>query len=383
MYNIPLVECSFFKPKKTLKLVIDFLKKNQKLSMSENCSSFESNFTIYQNTKYSVFFSSGSAANLALIQSLKNLGILKKNDNIAISSVTWSTNVMPIIQLDMNPIPIDVVVENLNIDLNEFKELHKKYSFKAIFVTNALSFSCNLKELSDFCNKNSILLLEDNCESLGSEYDGQKTGNFGLAGTFSFFVGHQMSTIEGGMVVTKNEELYEMLKIVRAHGWSRDNKSFKDSEFYSRFTFYDLGYNLRPQEINGVIGNFQLSILKENLNKRFMNFNKINKLLSNKKTLFGKNLTNNYYSPFAFPLIFKDHEYSLEIKNIFNEKKIEIRPIVSGNISIQPFFKKYISQKFELKNANKIHKNGFYFGINPEFSQKSFKFLEEVFDNIK
>jgi len=214
-YKIPLVKNSFYNNKATLHKMINFLQKNKKLTMCNECSKFEEAFCKFQKCDFAVFFSSGSTANLALLQSLKNLKIINEGDNIAISSLTWSTNVMPIIQLSMNPIPIDVDLKNLNINIEDFKEKHKKFRFKAIFLTNALSFTCDLEKLRDYCIKNAITLIEDNCESMGTEFKNTKAGNFGLASTFSFFVGHQMSTIEGRMVATSNERLYQMLKIVQ------------------------------------------------------------------------------------------------------------------------------------------------------------------------
>ena len=382
-YKIPLVKNTFFKDSKTKREIINFIKKEKKLSMGEECKKFEHNFSEFQNSKFSVFFSSGSAANLALIQSLKNLGILKNGDNVAISGLTWSTNVMPLIQHNMNPIPIDVKIDNLNINLDSFEESFKKYKFSSVFLTNALGFTCDLERLKNFCQKNSILLIQDSCESLGTTYKGLKTNDYSFADTFSFFVGHQMSTIEGGMVVTHNEDLYEMLKLVRAHGWSRDSKNFIDEDFYSKFTFKDLAYNLRPQEINGVIGNFQIKLLKENLDKRFKIFNQLSAALNNKKTVFKLNPQNDFYAPFSFPLVFKDERDCIEIKKVFKENLVEIRPIISGNVSTQPFFKKYVSQKFNLENCELVHKNGFYFGINPDLTKNEISFILRLLKSIK
>jgi CDP-6-deoxy-D-xylo-4-hexulose-3-dehydrase len=140
-----------------------------------------------------------------------------------------------------------------------------------MFVTNALGFCGNLVEIRKMCAENDIILIEDNCESIGTIAFGQKTGNFGIASTFSFYVAHQMSTIEGGMVCTDNDALADMLRIVRANGWDRDlSPSCKimyrtrhgiKSEFDAKYTFYDLGYNLRPTEITGFLGSLQLTHL--------------------------------------------------------------------------------------------------------------------------
>ena len=168
-----------------------------------------------------MMFNSGSSANLALLSSLQQIGFLKEGDNIGFSTLTWATNVMPMIQLGFNPVPIDVNLDTFNI--NEDDLLKKIYRLKAVFITNALGFCSDLDMIKKICEDNHILLLEYNCESLGSVYKGVKLGNFGLASTFSFFVGHHLSTIEGGMVCTDDYVLYNVLKSVREHGWLRNN----------------------------------------------------------------------------------------------------------------------------------------------------------------
>jgi len=240
-----------------------------------------------------------------------------------------------------------------------------------------------MKKLSKYCKDKSITILEDNCESLGSEYEDKKLGNYGLAGTMSFFIGHQMSTIEGGCVVTNNEELYEMLKIVRAHGWGRDSKNFNEEDFYSRFTFHDLAYNLRPGEINAFIGLQQLEILNQNLNNRFKIFQQFYKKIKNKKSLYVLKIYNNYYAPFAFTLVFKNKDLFHKYKNLFLENKVEIRPVISGNITKQPFFKKYFKEEFDLPNCDIVHDQGFYFGINPNLSKQEINFVLNLLDQIE
>jgi len=380
--KIPLVKESFFKEKLTKKELVKFIKNSHKFSMGEETKKFESSFSVFQNSKYSILFSSGSAANLALIQALKNLNYLKSGDSVAVSSLTWATNVMPLFQLGLKPVAIDIEIETLNISIQDLKKKYDQFGFKAIFLTNVLSFSCDMEELTYFCNQNNILLIEDNCESLGSEFKNKKLGNFGLAGTFSFFVGHQMSIIEGGCVVTDNFELYEMLKIVRAHGWARDMNNFNNSDFYSRFTFYDLAYNLRPGEINAAIGNFQLNFISENLEKRYKIFNKILKKVVKKNSLIPLKIQNNFYAPFAFTLIFKEKSYCDRTIKLFEVEGIEIRPIISGNITKQPFFKKYSTEEFLLPQCDIIHQQGFYFGINPSLSSNELKIILKLISQI-
>ena len=381
-YKIPLVKESFFKEKKTKKELVKFINKTSKFSMGETTKKFEEKFCEFQNSKYCVMFSSGSAANLALIQTLKNLDYLKNGDKVAISSLTWATNVMPLIQLNLVPVPIDIDLDTLNVSISHLKDIYEKDKFKALFLTNVLSFSCEMDKLTEFCNEKNIFLFEDNCESLGSEFKKNKLGNFGIAGTTSFFIGHQMSTIEGGCVTTNDENIYEMLKKVRAHGWSRDSKNFNNNDFYSRFTFHDLAYNLRPGEINAFLGITQLDILEKNLSNRFKLFNKFWKILKNKKSIYQLKILNNFYAPFAFTIVFRNKVDTDKFIKLFDREGIEIRPIISGNITKQPFYKKYYNQEFELKNCDIVHNQGFYFGINPSMKSEEIKIVTKILNQI-
>ncbi|HEY1645377.1 MAG TPA: aminotransferase class V-fold PLP-dependent enzyme, partial [Candidatus Saccharimonadales bacterium] len=268
---INLIKSTFHKEKQTKKELQAFIKNSEILSFGPECQKFERKFAKWQGRKYCIFLNSGSSANLAIIQSLLNLGKIKKGDYVGFSALTWSTNVMPLIQLGLKVAPVDVELDTLNVSSSQLKKTLKKHPLKMLFITNLLGFCDDLEEIREICKEQKIILIEDNCESLGSEYKGEKLGNFGLASTFSFYVGHHMSTIEGGAVCTNSEQLASMLRIVRAHGWDRNlsekgqiklrDKHKVNSTFYSRYTFYDLGYNLRPTEINGFIGNTQIKYL--------------------------------------------------------------------------------------------------------------------------
>src|SRR3989339_640409 len=218
---IKLIKSTFYNEKNTKQKLCVFIKNAHMLSIGKECGKFEHNFAKYQGRKHCVFVNSGSSANLAIIQALLNLGKIKKGDAVGFSALTWSTNVMPLIELGLQPVPIDCALDTLNVSSRILLKTIQKHPIKMLFLTNLLGFCDDIDEIYRICKKKDILLIEDNCESLGSVYKGKKLGNFGLASTFSFYVGHHMSTIEGGAVVTDNEELADMLAIVRAHGWDR------------------------------------------------------------------------------------------------------------------------------------------------------------------
>jgi len=390
---IKLIKSTFYNEKKTKAQLIKFITSAEKLSFGQECENFEKNFAKYQGRKYCMFLNSGSSANLAIIQALLNLGRIKRGDYVGFSTLTWATNAMPLIQLGLEAIPIDVELNTLNVSSKKFLAVLRKYPIKMLFLTNLLGFCDNIDEIKKICQKKKVVFLEDNCESLGTVYKGKKLGNYGYASTFSFYVGHHMSTIEGGAVCTNSERLATMLRIVRAHGWDRNlslthqnkirNKFKVNSTFYSRYTFYDLGYNFRPTEINGFLGNNQLKYLKEITIKRNRNFLKLaNSIYKLKNKYFPIKYDHiDFLSNFAFPLICKSKALRDRIvKKCAN--KIEIRPIVGGDMTKQPFYTKYMEKYANLlknSNAKLIHTQGLYFGNNPELTDNEIKTMINIF----
>lgn len=388
---IKLIKSTFYNEEKVKKKLCRFIERSTQLSFGKECQTFEKNFAKYQGRKHCVFLNSGSSANLAIIQALLNLGKIKKGDNIGFSALTWSTNVMPIIQCGMNAIPVDIELNTLNVSSKKLRETIKKYSLKLLFITNLLGFCDDIDEIKRICDEKKIILIEDNCESLGTVYKGKLLGNYGLASTMSFYVGHHMSTIEGGAVCTDNEQIATMLGIVRAHGWDRNltekrqfkirNKFKVNSTFYSRYTFYDLGYNLRPTEINAFIGNVQLTYLDEIIKKRRDNFMKLAiPIYSQTEKYYPIQYSHiDFLSNFAVPVVCK----SVEIRDDLVKKcegKVEIRPIVGGDMALQPFFKKYM-KGFDTNgiNAKVAHEQGLYFGNNPELTAKEISQIIAIF----
>lgn len=390
---IKLIKSTFYKEEETKKKLIHFIKSAKQLSFGPQCEKFEREFASWQGRKYCVFLNSGSSANLAILQSLLNLKKLKKGDKIAFSALTWSTNVMPIIELGLDAVPIDIELNTLNISSKKLLESLKRYSIKALFITNALGFCDDIDEIQKICKKRKILFLEDNCESLGTVYKGKKLGNYSSASTFSFYVGHHMSTVEGGAVCTDSIELATMVKLVRAHGWDRNlsekgqnkirNKFNINSTFYSRYTFYDLGYNLRPMEINGFIGSIQIQYLEEIIKKRISNFYKMAILIYNRTDRYFPIQHNHIetLSNFAIPVICKSEKIRDELVEKCKDK-VEIRPIIGGDMTLQPFFKKYMpsyANKSHVSNSSLVHKQGLYFGNNPELTEQEMDRIVKIF----
>src|SRR3989338_1887602 len=221
-YKVPLVKNTFMHEKETRLALADFIATTDKLSMGKKCASFERAFALKQGRKEALLFNSGGSANLAIIQALKNLGHLKNGDRVGFSALTWATNVMPIIQLGLQAVPIDCDPNTLNSMAKTAIPALLKNHCKAFFITNALGLTGDLDMIRKGCKENDILLLEDNCEALGTELFSGKAGNFSLLSSFSFFVAHHMSTIEGGMACTDDPKLADMLRMVRSNGWDRN-----------------------------------------------------------------------------------------------------------------------------------------------------------------
>lgn len=390
---IPLIKSTFYKEADTKRKLCRFITKADKLSIGDQCRIFESGFAKYQGRKHCVFVNSGSSANLALIQALLNIEMIKKGDPVGFSALTWSTNIMPLIQLGLQPIPVDVETDTLNVSSKKLLAVLKKQPLKALFLTNLLGFCDDIDEIYRICRSKRIVLLEDNCESLGSVYKGKKLGNWGLASTYSFYVGHHMSTIEGGAVCTDNETLDTALQLVRAHGWDRNLTEQKqmiirlkhnvNSTFYSRYTFYDLGYNLRTTEIQGFLGNIQLKYIDEIIKKRQQNFLKIAAVIYKRADVYFplryKHLDT--VSNFAVPIVCKSTKIRDRLVEIC-DGVVEIRPVVGGDMTNQPFFKKYVSStngEWKNSNARLIHDQGLYFANNPELTSKDIQTLTQIF----
>ena len=342
-----------------------------KLTMGPEVAEFEKQFAKYIGTKYAVMFNSGSSANLGILAALRYMknSPIKPGDHIIVPAVSWSTTYYPVNQCDFILDFVDIDLQTLNID-PKLVESAISPKTKAIFAVNLLGNPANLIELKRIADEHDILLIEDNCESLGAEINEQKTGSFGMAGSHSFFFSHHICTMEGGMVTTDSLELAETMISLRAHGWTRGlpnqnsvfNKSNNHWEDFFRFVLP--GYNLRPLEISGAIGQVQLRKFPSFLQARRSNANKFTELLFNSNS-YQIQQEIGISSWFGFSIILKG---SLQGKRelllkVLAENKVDTRPIVAGNFTINPVMEhlKY-STLPNLPNANLIHNDGFFVG---------------------
>lgn len=377
---IPLMKSAFLNEYETKKALSEFILQADRLSMDVKCAEFEKAFATKQDRKEAILFNSGGSANIAMLQALKNLGRLKDGDKIGFSALTWSTNTMPIIQMGMVPVAIDCEPDTLNVMSHNLLARLESTQIAAFFITNVLGFLGDIDEIKAICEQRNILLIEDNCESLGTVLNSGKAGNFGIASSFSFFVAHHMSTIEGGMVCTDDEDLAEMLRICRANGWDRNLSAQQQvkwrrkfnikSEFEAKYTFYDLGFNFRPTEITGFLGLYQLQFLDENIKAREQNYLRLETIiLQNEDFVPLQHSHIEVLSTFAFPIVCKTPVLREKYLAQFSGAGIEIRPMIAGNIQNQPFYKKYVKELYPLPGTDFLHNNGFYCGNYPELTE--------------
>lgn len=345
--------------------------KSGMFTMGKNVLNFEKNFSKYLTKKYSVMVNSGSSANLVGLSSLffKKNKPLKRGDEVIVTAVSWSTTYSPLQQLGLKLKLVDINLKTFNVDEDLLiKAISKKT--KLIVLVNLLGIPCNLKKIKSVCDKKGIYLFEDNCESMGAKISGKLAGSFGDLSSHSFFFSHHMCTMEGGMISTDNYELYCIIKSLRAHGWSRDLPKnnplikVKKNDFYEQYKFILPGYNVRPGELHGAIGNIQLKKINRFIKIRRKNLLLFNKLIgNNKKVIIPK--TDYFSSSFAFPIIVKNLTKTKKIQLFKNLKKSKIDfRLVTGGCFTKHDYQKYFKYKIykSLKNSNLLHNNGFFVG---------------------
>lgn len=342
-------------------------------SMGPFVAKFEKNFANFFGSKFAIMVNSGSSANLLAIASLfyRKQNKLKIGDEVIVPAVSWSTTYAPLQQYGLKVKFVDVDLETLNFDLNALEKAITSET-RAIFAVNLLGNPNDFIAINNMIQGKNIILLEDNCESMGAKLEGKFAGTFGLMGTFSTFFSHHMSTMEGGVVVTDDEELYHIMLSVRSHGWTRHLPKENyvtglkaDNPFEESFKFVLPGYNLRPVEMSGAIGIEQLKKVPSFVEVRRTNASAFIEEFSNHPYLIiQKEIGESSW--FGFSMIVKQGAPFTREKLVgfFNENGVESRPIVSGNFANKDVVKNYFNYEIHgtLKNADYLDLNGCFIG---------------------
>jgi CDP-6-deoxy-D-xylo-4-hexulose-3-dehydrase len=361
------------------------------MTQGRRVEQFEYDIANFVGTRYAVMVNSGSSANFLLWQAMKELvGVWNKGE-VIVPAVGWSTTYWPIIQAGFKPVLIDVDPTTFQVDTKKLEAAITRNT-RAINLVHVLGNMANMDEIQAIAASREIGLIEDACEAFGTHrLDGRKAGSFGNAGTFSFYFSHQLSTIEGGMIVTNSGILADLLRMMRAHGWSRDSVDRGNYELrYSHrgldpsFLFVTEGFNLRSTDLNAAIGRVQLN--------RFRELNSIRRSIraywlqsldkTNMKPMLPVSGTT--ISPFGFPVMCGSKDTRNRLKKYLTEAGIETRAIVSGNIARQPAFDKVFgSYGDSLPGADAITDRGLMWGLHSNLTLDEIRYVGDTIERFE
>jgi len=362
------------------------------LTMGNTVLEFEKLMADYLKVDHFVMVNSGSSANLAIIEALlrptKCQPYLKQNDGVLVPAIAWPTTIWPLIQLGLKPCFVDILEANLSIDLNKAQDLidKNKDTIKAIFPIHPLGYGINSIQLEDFAKKNNLVLINDVCESLGSWQSNSHSGTSGMAGSFSFYFSHHITTMEGGGIATNNNEFADDIRSIRSHGWSRnrhDSDSWTElfSKNDSRFLFVSTGYNVRPMEIQAAIGISQLQDIDIFISQRRINANKVSEILkgSDLRLIGCETLLDiekkSQHSWMMMPIYVKSglKKSKNEVIKLLNTFGIETRPVLTGNFLKQPSMERIAKRGYLVGDtyiSDLIAENAFLIGNHQDYSEE-------------
>lgn len=361
-------------------------------TMGEKVKKFETEYAAWTGSKYALMANSGSSANLLAVaaQFYKKENPLKAGDEVIVPAVSWSTTFFPLAQYGLKQVYVDVNRQTLNLDLDQLEAAITPKT-RAIFAVNLLGNPVDYTRLNKIIEGKNIVLLEDNCESMGASINGKKSGTFGVVGTQSTFFSHHMSTMEGGICVTDDEELYHIMLCLRAHGWLRNlpeknhvcDKS--GDPFVDSFVFALPGYCLRPTEIQGAMGSIQLAKLDKFIELRRANAAEFQQRFGHRTDITFQSEVGSS-SWFGFSMVVNEnagYDRATLVKSL-RAHGIECRPIVTGDFTQNPVIKHMDHRVHgKLVNAPYIHNNGIMVGNNPENLSKCFDILEQALNEVK
>jgi CDP-6-deoxy-D-xylo-4-hexulose-3-dehydrase len=352
------------------------------LTMGPQVRDFEQQFARHLGAAHAVMVNSGSSANLLALAVLTNplrRQHLKPGDRVGVPAVCWSTSLWPLVQMGLVPVLLDVDPMTLNLSIASLKvALRRDGGLRGLVMVHVLGNSTDMGELLGLCEQEQLVLVEDTCESLGSTWQGRPLGSIGAFGTFSFYFSHHMTTIEGGMVLARTEEDYDLLKCLRAHGWSREQSNREQLErdnahIDPRFLFINIGYNLRPMEIQAAFGLEQLKRLDQMNRHRRGNVGRIRAAFAAHPAWRGQ-LHFPEATPdldpcwFGFPFLV-DESVRLDYRSFTRDLTaggVDTRPIVSGNMALQPALRHFNVdlQMGPFTGAQRVHERGLFIGCH-------------------
>jgi CDP-4-dehydro-6-deoxyglucose reductase, E1 len=364
------------------------------VTMGAKVREFEEQCAAYFGSKYCVMSNSGSSANLLAVAALCSPMTderLKPGDEVIVPALSWATSVWPIIQYGLVPVFVDCDINTYNAT-PELIEAAITPKTRAIMVVHVYGNPCQIDAIMGIAKKHNIRVIEDTCESMGATYNNKHVGAFGDIGTMSLYYSHHITTFEGGLSFTDSFELSEQMRILRAHGWSReaDNKQMYNDMYPDidpRFLFVGLGYNLRPTEVQAVIGMKQLSKLDGIINSRRLAHSEYCNGLDKYSDffLFQEELRCGKSSQFGFGMVLRDDcPFTLkQISSYLQSREVETRPIIAGNIARHPALRTYIHGiSGKLENCDEIMQRGFAIGCHQAVDTASVDYVVKCFDDF-
>lgn len=362
---------------------------SNRFTIGPNVAAFEEVFAAYHKSKYAVMVNSGSSANLLAVAALfyKKDRPLQRGDEVIVPAISWATTYHPLQQYGLKLKIVDIDLATVNVDIRQLEAAIGPKT-RAIMGVSILGNPAAIDVMRRLADERGLYFIEDNCESMDAEINGKKAGTFGHLSTFSSFFSHHISTMEGGMVLTDDRELFELVKAMRAHGWVRDLPKDsvlfekRDDDFYEAYRFILPGYNVRPIEMSGAIGVEQLRKLPGMTVERRKNLVLFQKLFGNDNRFIIQR-ENGKSSAFAFTMILNPEAELSRDKLMEELKKADIgyRIITGGCITRHDVIKHYDYECMDdLPNANLAHDQGFFVGNHPFDLTPQLNRLREVLD---
>ena len=371
------------------KAMSDFVLNAGRFTNGPRVKQFEEEWSEWLGVKRSLYVSSGSTANFLLLAAIKEHYNLKDGDKVIVPAMTWVTNVGPVIQLGLQPIFCDVDKRTFSFDKNYLKQLKIVHpDIKAVFVSHLFGVPAEIEEYKEILPE--AVFIEDVCESHGAKCKTGLAGTLSEGLTFSFYFGHHITTVEGGMVSTNNEDLYQLMRAKRSHGMARECDpevfdSFKKQypDVHPMFMFVTDGYNFRNSEIYAVLGSEQLKRLTDQNIKREENYKRFREIISKYPDVIKSDLISEGTSSFCLQFICESQEKKEILERELGNRGIETRPLCSGNLLRQPFLREKYGVPDHFPHAEYLHKRGFFIGNNHLITDEDFeRFEKDLADSI-
>lgn len=364
------------------------------VTMGKQVRSFEEQCAKHFGAGYCNMNNSGSSANLLAIAALTNpawKNHMKPGDEVIVPALSWATTVWPLIQCQLTPVFVDCDPKTYNFDMSKLEAAITPKT-RAIMLVHVYGNPCDMNAINALAKKHNLYVIEDTCESMGATFEGKQVGTIGDVGTMSLYFSHHITTFEGGLTFTNSFEMMELLRVLRAHGWSReaDEKERYIKEYPDidpRFIFINLGYNLRPTEVQAVMGMQQLPRLNGFVKQRRAARDEYRKLLSKYSDIFAfqEEQKGAEASWFGFGIVLKEKApfTPKDITSFLNQRNIETRPIIAGNMAKHPALKMFTHRVAgTLENCDTIMKRGFAVGCHHAVSAQACAYVASCIDEF-